>query len=81
MSSGLPEGLPAAASGTVPPGAVPSPLGTTLPALSLPGNVLGLGVAGVITVWTWRRGGWWRVISVLSAFGALNFIGRIERQI
>jgi hypothetical protein len=79
MSSGLPEGLPAASSGTVPPGAVPSSLG--LPALSLPGNLIGLAINGAVMVWAWRRGGGWKLLSVVAAINSLYFVGRIQKQV
>lgn len=52
-----------------------------LPELSLPGNLIGLGVNAAVAKYAWGRGGWWRVAVVLGVLNSMYFIGRITRQV
>ncbi len=52
-----------------------------LPKLSLPGNLLLLGVNGAITYYAWRAGGWWKALAVINAMSGLYTIGQISKQI
>ncbi len=55
--------------------------GIVFPQLSLEGNLFGLAVNTIAAWWTWKQGGWWRVLSVTNSLSAYYFIGRIEKQL
>lgn len=69
---------------TTPTVASAAPAGSVLaqlPQRSLGGNLLGLGVNLVAAWWTWKRGGWWRVLAAGAAVNSLYFIRKIEKQV
>jgi hypothetical protein len=45
--------------------------------LSIPAHLVGLGVDGVLLYVGIRKGGWWHILTVVGALGALVNVGSI----
>jgi hypothetical protein len=52
-----------------------------IPKLSLPGNLLVLGVNVLIVRWAWKRGGAWKILAGLNAFSAAYTVSQIATQL
>jgi hypothetical protein len=52
-----------------------------LPQLSPAGNLIGLGLNAGVLYWAWGKGGWYRLIVVVTVLNSLYFVGKLEQQV